>query len=255
LAIPILLTRRSRYQVQHPTGQQYAQYLRVVAHMHELAVAPWTDVTAVTPRCPSCGGGTAGCAQGSDGFEVSVTQAPGAPRKLPPKIHAKFVIWAAGEFQYPRNDGFPGAVEHCIHNSQIRSWAEHAKGHREMVVIGGYESGMDATVHLVNAGVDVTVLASTPFWSVRTLDPSTELAPFTAGRLRAAMDGSHPPTLLRCDPVSVLSGPCLPYDVLTVNFVVLREALRKTVCTAVTVCSAWRKIRMAATLSPLRKMG
>ena len=51
-------------------------------------------------------------------------------------------------------------------------------------------------MHLANAGVDVTVLASTPFWSVRTLDPSTELAPFTAGRLQAAKDGPHPPTLV-----------------------------------------------------------
>ena len=40
------------------------------------------------------------------------------------------------------------------------------------------------------------MLASTPFWSVRTLDPSTELAPFTAGRLQAAMNGPHPPTLV-----------------------------------------------------------
>ena len=56
--------------------------------------------------------------------------------------------------------------------------------------------GIDAAVHLANAGVDVTVLASTPFWSVRTLDPSTELAPFTAGRLQAVMNGPHPPTLV-----------------------------------------------------------
>ena len=57
-------------------------------------------------------------------------------------------------------------------------------------------AGIDAAVHLANAGVDVTVLTSTPFWSVRTLDPSTELAPFTAGRLQAAMNGPHPPTLV-----------------------------------------------------------
>jgi hypothetical protein len=185
------------YHEEHPTGQQYAQYLRVVAHMHELQVVLETDVTAVTPICQ--------CHDDDHGhFEVSVMQSPGAThamsgcrQKLPPTIRAKFVIWAAGEFQYPRCDGFPGASENCVHNSRIRSWTDLAESSNgEMVVIGGYESGIDAAVHLANAGVDVTVLASTPFWSVRTLDPSTELAPFTAGRLRSAMDGSHPPTLL-----------------------------------------------------------
>jgi len=125
-----------------------------------------TDVTAITPR-----GGD------GDGFEVSVTQTPGASHKLPRKIRAAYVIWAAGEFQYPSIDGFPGASEHCVHNSRVSSWEKLAKTSDEMVVIGGYESGVDATVHLANAGCDVTVLASTPFWSVRTLDPSTELAP------------------------------------------------------------------------------
>ena len=91
-----------------------------------------------------------------------------------------------------------------MHNSRVKSWEDLSDSNDEMVVIGGYESGMDATVHLSNAGVDVTVLASTPFWSMRTLDPSTELAPFTADRLRAAMQGAHPPTLVsRCRVVSV----------------------------------------------------
>ena len=74
-------------------------------------------------------------------------------------------------------DAFPGASEHCVHNSSIRNWAKLAESNDQLVVIGGYESGIDATVHLANAGCDVTVLASTPFWSIRTLDPSTELAP------------------------------------------------------------------------------
>eukprot|EP01051_Picozoa_sp_SAG22_P020392 SAG22_NODE_4106_length_1384_cov_1.414786_3_plen_97_part_01 len=64
---------------EHPTGQQYAQYLRVVAHMHGLQVTLQTDVTAVTPI-------------GDDHrrFEISVVQSAGAPHKLPPTIHAKF---------------------------------------------------------------------------------------------------------------------------------------------------------------------
>jgi hypothetical protein len=72
------------------------------------------------------------------------------------------------------------------------------------VVIGGYESGMDAAVHLANAGIKATVMASTPFWSIRTLDPSTELAPFTKWRLQVAQAGENPPTLMsHCRVVSV----------------------------------------------------
>jgi NADPH-dependent 2,4-dienoyl-CoA reductase/sulfur reductase-like enzyme len=101
---------------------------------------------------------------------------------------------STGEFQYPRCDGFPGA-ELCMHNSSVRSWAAEValakaaseradkkkRAIAERLVIGGYESGMDATVNLAALGVSVTVVASVPYWSQRTLDPSTELAPHTAG--------------------------------------------------------------------------
>ena len=97
--------------------------------------------------------------------------------------------------RYPRTDTFPGAAEHCVHNSNVRSWAGLAAEGAERVVIGGYESGMDATVHLAKNGAKVRVLASTPFWEQRTLDPSTELAPFTAMRLREAQQGEFPPEL------------------------------------------------------------
>ncbi len=38
-------------------------------------------------------------------------------------MRSQFVIWAAGEFQYPNLNPFPGA-KLCIHNSQVRSWAD-----------------------------------------------------------------------------------------------------------------------------------
>ena len=155
---------------EHPTGPQYAQYLREVARIHTLPVECNVNVTAITPV-------------GTTGFEVCVNKSTGTAR-----IRTKFVIWAAGEFQYPRSAPFPGASEHCVHNSRVQSWTKltAAEKKSERVVIGGYESGMDAAFHLANSGAKVTVIASTPYWSMRTLDPSTELAPFTAGRLRIA---------------------------------------------------------------------
>ena len=43
---------------------------------------------------------------------------------------------------------------------------------------------MDAAVNLAKAGKQCTVLASTATWNVQDPDPSTELAPYTADRLR-----------------------------------------------------------------------
>ena len=50
-------------------------------------------------------------------------------------------------------------AELCLHNSRVRSWA--SLDGDERVVIGGYESGVDAAVNLARAGKRATVLAST----------------------------------------------------------------------------------------------
>jgi thioredoxin reductase len=94
------------------------------------------------------------------------------------------VIWAAGEFQYPRRLPFPGAELGC-HTSQIRSWAT-LDGDRPLV-IGGYESGIDAAVGLVALGRSVRVLDPAAPWEERTSDPSVALSPYTKERLRVAL--------------------------------------------------------------------
>jgi len=65
-------------------------------------------------------------------------------------------------------------------------------------MIGGYEIRIDAAFHLAKAGKRCTVLASTATWNVQTPDPSTELAPYTAERLRqvTAAGFSPQPALL-----------------------------------------------------------
>ena len=55
-------------------------------------------------------------------------------------LRARFIIWAAGEFQYPRESSeaaFPGA-EFCMHNSRVRSWASLPGD--DYVIIGGCEA-------------------------------------------------------------------------------------------------------------------
>jgi len=82
-------------------------------------------------------------------------------------------------------------MELCQHNSIVRSWAELPGD--EFVVIGGYESGIDAAVQLARAKRAVTVLSSSPCWEENIRDPSGELAPYTRARLKDVMgDASLP---------------------------------------------------------------
>ena len=126
-------------------------------------------------------------------------------------LTARYIVWAAGEFQYPQAPRTTSTLaptttattmtaeeeekkqedttstdtngeELCMHNSQVRSWADLPGN--DFVIIGGYESGIDACVNLSRAGKRCKVLASTPCWNIKTSDPSLELAPYTAGRLR-----------------------------------------------------------------------
>ncbi|KAH8052378.1 pyridine nucleotide-disulfide oxidoreductase [Aureococcus anophagefferens] len=164
---------------EHPTGAQYARYLEALAETNELNVRAGTEVTAVTPR--------------DGGFDVAVVPAAGG---VPAVIKTRYVVWAAGEFQYPRASAeplFPGS-ELCRHNSSVRSWKE-LEGD-DFVVVGGYESGMDAASNLSLCGKRCTVVSSTAYWDVSTEDPSSELAPYTAQRVRAACASATPPKLL-----------------------------------------------------------
>eukprot|EP00535_Pseudo-nitzschia_heimii_P004427 CAMPEP_0197188864 /NCGR_PEP_ID=MMETSP1423-20130617/18647_1 /TAXON_ID=476441 /ORGANISM="Pseudo-nitzschia heimii, Strain UNC1101" /LENGTH=633 /DNA_ID=CAMNT_0042640829 /DNA_START=18 /DNA_END=1919 /DNA_ORIENTATION=+ len=184
---------------EHPSGIEYAAYLAAIAKTRDLNIRKQTEVVSVksigTEELPL--------------FSVDVRSSADENADVE-TLKARYIVWAAGEFQYPRststtsasNDcadgeekkcddgpseekkGLPGA-ELCLHNSEVRSWARVPGD--EFIVIGGYESGVDATVHLSRAGKSCRVLASTPTWSIKTIDPSDELAPFTAGRLREVL--------------------------------------------------------------------
>lgn len=71
-------------------------------------------------------------------------------------------------------------------------------------VLTRYESGADAAVNLAKAGKQCTVLASTATWNVQTADPSTELAPYTAQRLRDVTAAGFSPRPKLLAPLRVL---------------------------------------------------
>jgi putative flavoprotein involved in K+ transport len=147
---------------EHPTGDRYADYLEMVAELEELEVTTGVDVTDVTPTADDL---------------LLVERRDGPP------LRARAVVWAAGEAQYPRTDGVPGAA-HAVPTVTVRRWDEHPGD--DVVVIGGYESGVDAAVQLVERGRRVTVLDREEPWSVLHADPSRTLSPYTHGRLRRA---------------------------------------------------------------------
>jgi cation diffusion facilitator CzcD-associated flavoprotein CzcO len=144
---------------EHPTGKEYARYLRAVAKYFELPVKRDCDVTRLEAA--------------AEGFLLHTSRG---------KLRAKFVVWAAGEFLYPRRPSFRGA-QHCVHSSAITDW--NAVANEEAVVIGGYESGADAAFQLAAAGKRVRLLDRGSPWKNAESDPSVALSPFTRDRLRS----------------------------------------------------------------------
>ncbi len=109
-------------------------------------------------------------------------------------IAARNVVWAAGEFHWPKKASLPGS-ELGLHNSSVKKWSQ-LKG-RDFVVIGGYESGIDAAFHLVNAGKSVTVLDPSAPWALHDSDPSLVLSPYTKDRLKVAAASGRLKKLVR----------------------------------------------------------
>ena len=142
---------------EHPTGAEFASYLQLLAKFFELPIAEHTDVLGVRKV--------------GDEFHVAVEEG---------SVRAKHVIWAAGEFQYPRMQGIPGA-EHCLHTAMVERYDE-LEGD-DFVVIGGYESGVDAAYHLARRGKRVTLFDRGCPWLSQTSDPSVALSTYSIERM------------------------------------------------------------------------
>ena len=153
--------------VEHPTGEEYAAYLRGVAKHFDLPVETQINVVSVARNAQR------------KGFRVVTSRGD---------IRARFVVWAGGEMQYPRTRGFHGA-EHCLHYSRVTSWEDLAGDQR--CIIGGAESGVDAAVGLAAAGRRAVVFDREEPWKRRGSDPSQLLSPFTRGRLESAIDSGR----------------------------------------------------------------
>ncbi|MEM7246662.1 MAG: NAD(P)/FAD-dependent oxidoreductase [Acidobacteriota bacterium] len=142
---------------EHPSGKAYAAYLRAIVKHFKLPIREKVDVLGATKE--------------DDEFHLETADGT---------IRARHVIWAAGEFQYPRLDGLDGA-EHCRHTATIPTY-DDLEGD-DFVVIGGYESGIDAAYHLAYREKRVRLFDSGCPWKPKTSDPSIALSPYSLERM------------------------------------------------------------------------
>lgn len=146
--------------VDYPTGSQYARYLRSVVKHFSVPVMEGTAVTAV--------------ARHDDGFEIQCSRGP---------VLARSLVWAGGEFHQPLSPRIPGSGLADLARS-AQAW-EPREG--RVLVIGGYESGIDIACHHIEHGAHVTVVDGSTPWDARTgSDPSFRLAPRSRTRFKAA---------------------------------------------------------------------
>lgn len=141
---------------EHPTGKEYVHYLEKLVDHYQLPIVKNARIKEVSRE--------------NDEYVLKTQRG---------KVSVKFVIWAAGEFQYPRKASFTGS-RNCQHTSKVKSW-KNIEGD-DHCIIGGYESGMDAAIQLAKLGKRSHVLdAGDPFNDERS-DSSYSLSPFTKDR-------------------------------------------------------------------------
>ena len=145
--------------VEHPSGTEYTEYMQRVVKHFSLPVAEGVDVQAVNA--------------GENGFVLKTSSG---------EMSTRFLVWATGEFQYPYTTPFEGA-QHCRHSSPFQSWKEVEEN--EPVIIGGYESGIDAAINLARLGKRVRVIEVTNRWQLSHPDPSIGISPCTLRRLES----------------------------------------------------------------------
>ena len=145
-------------EVEHPTGKEYAFHLNAIAAFRELPIQANTTVLRVTKV--------------GDVFLIDTEEET---------IRAKHVIWAAGEFLYPTTGGFSG-IELCQHTATVRRYAE-LEGD-DFIIVGGYESGVDAAYHLAHQGKRCKILDKGSPWKNEGSDPSVVLSTYSLERMR-----------------------------------------------------------------------
>ena len=148
---------------EHPTGNEYADHLENVANYYQLSITTGCKVLNVAQRK-------------NKSFVIETEDST---------FLSKYVIWAAGEYQYPSTDSFNGG-NYTTHYSNIRSFSD-VEGD-EVTVIGGYESGFDAAINLAKLGKTVHLIDDFEYLEWVESDSSYSLSPFTRDRIKEVLE-------------------------------------------------------------------
>ncbi len=151
---------------EHPSGEEYAKYLKALVRHYELPISEGVSVERVEKL------------EDEEGFIVHTNDG---------QFRTRFLIWAVGEFQFPKY--LIEGSEKGIHYGSVRSWRK-IKGDKQLV-LGGFESGIDAAYNLALLGKEVIVLDPKAPWESQEGEPSVDLAPFTFERLLNVMDSKR----------------------------------------------------------------
>ena len=143
--------------IEHPTGQEFADHLQSCVNYFELPIRENTDILSVDKV--------------DEMFHLETKAGI---------VFAKNVIWAGGEYQYPSLGGFEGS-DLCLHTSAISSYTD-LEG-EDFLIIGGYESGIDAAYHIARNGKKVCVFDRNSPWAEKTSDPSVALSTYSFERM------------------------------------------------------------------------
>ncbi|MEM7110601.1 MAG: NAD(P)/FAD-dependent oxidoreductase [Bacteroidota bacterium] len=165
---------------EHPTGVEYAQYLKKISKYFQLAIDTGVEVISIENK--------------NDSFILNTpTETYGST----------FVIWAAGEYQFPKTNAFYGE-NLCLHYSEISSFTNF-KG-KENVVIGAYESGFDAAINLTRIGKKVSLIDNFQYLEMIKSDSSYSLSPFTRDRIKEVLDDIDYHMETRVETVELVNG-------------------------------------------------
>lgn len=167
------------FQKEHLSGEEYGEYLEILAEFFELPISENTLVKNVVYK---------------EGTYTLLTSKG--------EINTSQLVWATGEYSFPNKNAIKGS-HYALHNSEVESWNELKGEH--FFIIGGFESGIDAATHLVHNGKRVTVLAKKEWWNSEAADPSLALSPFTLDRLHQAKKSNRLTLQGNCEVTEIIA--------------------------------------------------
>ena len=131
--IPIPIVGESK-----ATKEQYIAYLRSVTKAFDLCIRSYEPVQRIEPKT-------------SGGFVLHTTTSHGAVAHA---YHAKNVVLAVGDMEFPRRLGIPGEdLPHVSHVMQD----PHVYFGRRVLVVGGRNSAAEAALRCYRAGAEVAI--------------------------------------------------------------------------------------------------